>query len=412
MNNNNFSPDNQGPESWFTLIKQSRRKYSYNKLRELNELSLSSIKRVLKWIYMDLIFIIQQSKKIYAEIQLYGLPIKNQYEISITEQVLQQLYLVFFLRVSLKHYRGYLLFKKDRWAMAQQFTYENYPVQMKLVNNTFPEERQVFDNKLSFHRHCLQNKIYSPPVFGVYKDGREILSKKQPFELPNEDLFVKELCGRRGQGITKYIFNDGIYNSGVNTGLSSYELIKLLQTKSRNNQGMMIQKPLQNHEQWQKFTSGALSTCRVLTGMSPESSKVSALAATLRMPAGSTITDNTSTGGIACAVDIETGILGKGIRKTPLNGRYEFDRQPDTNQLVYGTKVPSWDEMMEFAMRAHASFSTAFVGWDIALTTEGFALIEGNIGWSVRVIESPQGRALFQTQFPILYDGWMKKQKR
>jgi hypothetical protein len=68
--------------------------------------------------------------------------------------------------------------------------------------------------------------------------------------------------------------------------------------------------------------------------------------------------------------------------------------------------------MMEFAMRAHASFSTAFVGWDIALTTEGFALIEGNIGWSVRVIESPQGRALFQTQFPILYDGWMKKQKR
>lgn len=405
----NPSLANPGETGWFPQILQSRRKYTISRLAELRRQQHVNLRLLLRCLRQDARYVLTQSRSIAAELKHYGPVIRQQYDVSLWRQLLQQLYLVFVLRVALKHYRAYLLCDRDRWKLAGKFTYENYPVQMRLVDASFPEERELFDNKLSFFRHCVENGIVTPPVLAVFEHGRVQPSDSSDFSLPPEDIFIKELSGKRGEGTEKYRFREGRYTHARGDALRADDFIELMSRKSRGGPGLVMQKVIRNHEHWRPFTSGALSTCRVLTARSPCSNTTLPLAATMRMPVGDTDTDNTTSGGLASPVDLQTGRLGRAIGMFPYEGRFEFDVHPDTGHGIAGTSLPRWNELLDFAARAHQAFNTLFVGWDIALTENGFSVIEGNIGWSVRVVESPQRRPLLETDFPALFDAWAQR---
>ncbi len=409
MNQERTSPNNKGFESWFTLIKQSRRKYAYSRLKELDGSTFVFLKKMIKWTYKDAMYVLHQGKAIFFELQDYGSSIRDCFGVSRFRQFFQQAYLAFILCVPVKFYRFSFLFDPERWRLVKQFTHENYPVQMILVDQSFPEEKALFDNKLHFYKRCTAAGITSPTPIAVFENGNEIFNSSEVLQLPPEPLFVKDLCGRRGQGIEKYDVRDGKYLHKSAPLLEATELIDLLKKRSLSNDGILVQQALKNHPVWQKYTSGALASCRVLTARSPDDNSIITLAATMRMPVGSSDADNLSTGGIACPVNLENGILGTGICFIPQRGQYQFVSHPDTGQNFTQTILPKWDEMISFAEQAHRAFNTFFVGWDIALTSKGFTLIEGNIGWAASAIETPQLRPLLHTQFPSLFDKWLRR---
>ena len=89
--------------------------------------------------------------------------------------------------------------------------------------------------------------------------------------------------------------------------------------------------------------------------------------------------DNLHAGGIAAAVDVDSGTLGPA---SDLGADASFgwvDRHPATDAQILGTQLPMWEEAKRFAVRAHGAFADrVVVGWDIAITPDGPMLVEGN----------------------------------
>jgi hypothetical protein len=57
--------------------------------------------------------------------------------------------------------------------------------------------------------------------------------------------------------------------------------------------------------------------------------------------------------------------------------------------------VPQWPAILDAALAAHRAFEEfPSVGWDVAVTTDGIRVIEGNPYWSVHLAQKPSGRPL------------------
>ena len=76
-------------------------------------------------------------------------------------------------------------------------------------------------------------------------------------------------------------------------------------------------------------------------------------------------------------IDRESGILGPSRKVSPVSPL--IDRHPDTGELIVGTRVPYWDEVVSLCLRAHNEFPPlAVIGWDVAVTRDGPMFVEGN----------------------------------
>ena len=104
------------------------------------------------------------------------------------------------------------------------------------------------------------------------------------------------------------------------------------------------------------------------------------IGAAARMAIGANhVVDNLHAGGIAAAVDVQTGILSRASNLGADASLGWLDRHPVTGARIAGTRLPMWDDVREFALRAHRGFSDrVLIGWDIAITPDGPVMVEGN----------------------------------
>lgn len=95
-----------------------------------------------------------------------------------------------------------------------------------------------------------------------------------------------------------------------------------------------------------------------------------------RMGRGNNVVDNAGAGGIFATVDIATGIvITLGISET---GEC-YINHPDTGVKIIGYQIPQWDKLLELAEElARIVPEQQYVGWDLALTNEGWVVVEGN----------------------------------
>lgn len=91
------------------------------------------------------------------------------------------------------------------------------------------------------------------------------------------------------------------------------------------------------------------------------------------------VVDNGGSGGVFAVIDPETGIVyTDGIDET---GKY-YSEHPDSGVKYKGWQVPRWLELCEAVEKAHKNYLPKhhYVGWDWALTDQGWTLIEANWG--------------------------------
>lgn len=403
-----MSHDEMYRERWLNRIQQGKRKYFFERFKENSEKHGNSFLKVAAWFKEDVVYVFRWTLNVFIQISTYGYDIKKNYDASYSRQFYRMMYLVLVTRVKPNNFRKYRLFKQNNWQKVNDFVFAHAGSQRTFSNYLFPEEVDLFLNKFLFSEFCKIHGFYSPNILAAYDNGECIFLENPDYKLPKKDLFIKKMSGMMGMGALKLVYQEGVYVDNDGRSYNEEGVFNLLKETSRKKYPIILQCVIKNHFSWSKFTSGSLATCRIVTYRLPDNSEIKPFFATFRMPVGGMNVDNFSAGGIAAPVKVESGTLGKVVGTQPVDGFYEFTHHPDTKQKIEGTVIPEWDPLLGFALRLHKKVRSAFVGWDICLTEQGYCVLEGSLEWGATTYESPYEDPIKNTLYPGMYEKWME----
>lgn len=142
-------------------------------------------------------------------------------------------------------------------------------------------------------------------------------------------------------------------------------------------EGYLLQSALEQHKVLDDVTGKAVGTIRIVT-VRPEVLPVT-LYALWKIPSPKAMSDNFwQEGSMIAPVDESTGVVGRCRIGTGLDAR-DIDAHPVSGIRFEGTQIPFWDAACQMCEEAHALFPEfGVIGWDVAITPDGPALIECN----------------------------------
>lgn len=241
-------------------------------------------------------------------------------------------------------------------------------------------------DKLAFAQRCQDFQVPTVPVLAAAVDGE--VTCFDPAGLPTADLFVKPVRGRGGTGAERWDYvGGGHYRSADLPPVSEANFLNRLRSESRDSP-RIVQPLMVNCEELGELNNGALSTIRVVTCLD-ERDHPEVVAAAMRMAVGDNHrVDNFHAGGIASAVDLQSGALGP-ASNMGMDARLGWlDRHPDSRGRITGRRLPRWEDTCRLAEHAHRAFDDrVVVGWDIAVTPDGPTVVEGNAAPDLDIIQ-------------------------
>lgn len=176
------------------------------------------------------------------------------------------------------------------------------------------------------------------------------------------EVIVKPLNGIQGKGIYKANVKDDsdidvIYNEIISSKFIIEEVIK-------------------QHPDISLINSTSINTVRIFTVKKCNGDIIVSDAA-FRVGRFGKSTDNYHAGGIAFALDRDTGmVISRGIDENA-NSYYVH---PDSNITMLGLRIPYWENVKKTCIEAHKKiFQLGYIGWDVVILEDGnIELIEGN----------------------------------
>jgi hypothetical protein len=314
-----------------------------------------------------------------------------------------QAYLAIFHRVVPKNY---YVFELQRPAFRHRAAEYVTRVETKggiyraLKPRDNPDQVIRIKDKVVFATFFGRNGLPVVPVFAAFRGG-VCLPQIGPEVLPVDcDLFTKPIEGRGGGGASIWrVQSPAQYRGSRGEQLSLDQLLEHLAACSTD-RACLLQPRRINHPAIRDLTPGALATVRILSVLD-ERMEPEPVNAAFRMPISKlSPVDNFHAGGIAAAVNMETGALGR-ASSLGLTGDFAWhETHPSTGGRILGRRLPDWEAAKALVVAAHRLIAPRIVvGWDIALIPEGPVLVEGNGGPDVdihqRVERAPMGNARF-----------------
>jgi hypothetical protein len=313
-----------------------------------------------------------------------------------------------------QHYYMFELYRPGQLAKAQAYllrahTKEGvYPLFKNKSLPNFPDH--PFKDKAAFARICEEHQIaVAPTLLAGTADGEVVWSAGMA-DLPKADLFLKPRTGQGGRGAEKWRFeDDGWQRDGQM--LDRAGLIAYCRDLSRR-QPMLVQPCLVNHPDLGDLTIGALATVRLVT-MLDKNNQPKAVAAAFRMPASAaSVVDNFHAGGIASAVEIDSGRLNPATDIGLAPDSTWHEAHPLTGARIANRVLPAWAATKDLAIRAHQVFANRVaIGWDIAVTTEGPMIVEANGFPDLDIIQRTQRAPLADSELGHLFQHHLTRLK-
>lgn len=323
----------------------------------------------------------------------------------IPQQLFEQVLLAFSLSITPRAYYMFELYRDVRRARAvgylQRFETKRGIYRFLKQHRYAAAPMSPLNNKADFIDWCLTRDLPIVPYYLLVGAGGVERSRvEQGALLPPADLFVKPNKGRGGKGAERWRYReDGSYRNSAGKVLDANALMARFR-ELRFKEGCLIQPVAENHADIADLGEGILATVRILT-CRDERGGVETTNAAMRFPRlGKGVVDNFHAGGIAAAVDLGSGRLG---RATDLGVSPEVgwcDRHPDSQVEIAGRTLPAWPEVLAVVERAHEAFpDRVFVGWDVALLPDGWHLVEGNAAPDLDIIQRTTGIPLGEARF-------------
>lgn len=305
-------------------------------------------------------------------------------------------------------YYMFEMYKDEHRARAMEYLYRFetkaalYPTLRKYLSSKSSTE--ALSDKAIFAEHCRKHGVAAVTALGTMRKGQLKRLDGGKDGLPHCDLFLKPIRGAGGRGASRWIYGqDGLYRGNQGTEFDEAGLIDYLAELSKT-EAYVIREFVSNHPDLTDLAGGVLSTVRIVTCLD-EAGHPEVMHAVLRVASKpGVVVDNFHAGGVAAAIDLETGILAQATNMGMLANSQWWDRHPVNGAPISGRTLPMWDEVMRLALRAHAIFEDhVAIGWDIAICAQGPLLVEGNKSPDLdilqRVCRQPLGNARFGRLF-------------
>ena len=254
-------------------------------------------------------------------------------------------------------YYDYVMFGFYDMTPAQRDTYLTR-VRNKRVQDIMnpPDSREKFDDKLAFNetfvsflgRRTLNGETCSPEEFADFLVGQEA-------------IFAKKNHGDCGVGVEKLYTSDF---SGPDAMLAYI----------REKKAVVLEHVLPQHPDFARLHPASVNTMRILTDVVGDEVYIAYI--TLKIGRGGRHCDNSGQGGVLCRVNPETGCVASDATDDYF---HFYDRHPDTGVVFRGYRLPMVDEAIALAKKAAMVHpEIRHIGWDMGMTPDGPAIIEGN----------------------------------
>lgn len=174
-----------------------------------------------------------------------------------------------------------------------------------------------------------------------------------------------------GKYVSIVVYKDGKYDVNGNL-MNDKDTIEFLKTQCDD----VVTEYVFQHEYANKIFPKSVNTIRVVTTQMKDGQCIIPIALHRFGTEKSKPVDNACSGGIFAMVDVDTGRVGP-CKSYLTNDTYYT--HPDTGEKIDGIIIPRWDEIKEKVIKIANKFPyIKFIGWDIVVTEDDFAVIEGN----------------------------------
>lgn len=215
----------------------------------------------------------------------------------------------------------------------------------------------------------LSGKVEEYKTFSRYirRDWIEVTAnesshrKVEEFVIKHGEVIAKPVNGEQGRGVLKI------------KGIDSPEYQHLLSQMDKT--PFVLEEMIYNDPDIAIINPSSLNTIRAYTLIKKDGTP-EILAIMLRVGRPGSHVDNWGSGGVGYNFDIDTGVcVGYGRDKNYKPYIYH----PGSNVQMVGYKLPRFKELKDLIIEMSKSVPSArFVGWDIAITQNGFDLVEMN----------------------------------
>ncbi len=214
-----------------------------------------------------------------------------------------------------------------------------------------------------------------------YEDFLEFLAS-------HKEVFYKPIEGTEGKGL-------GIIEASCLPESKKEELYQEWKTER-----YLLEEKLDQHQVIKSIHPSSVNTIRITTIRTDKRTEI--MSTVLRIGRFGDVNDNYTTGGIVAAIDRDTGIV-----KVPAIDKWHrsFHVHPETQVAIVGTKIPFWKETLAMVDQlSQVVPQIRYTGWDIAITPNGPALIEGNYQGNFHVQQHSEHRGLYYRYKEVIKD--------
>lgn len=335
----------------------------------------------------------------------YGHAVKEATGVSVIEQFVQQYEGATRYHLPPEDYYLYSVYN-DASRIGQYISQAHWwRLLQSLLRAQETDEGELLDDKSRGEAHFLKHGLPTIQSLAEIRNGhihpRE-WGGQSP--LPACDLFSKPVNASFGKGARRWrIRPDGQYRTEDGALVSQQELLDQLKRQSEQ-RPVLLQLRVANHDRLRTLCGDALVSLRIVT-MRPPDAQARYIIGCISLPLGDVIGSNSRFSVLPAPIDENTGRLGAAFNRKDLAKIMEpVPVHPLTDERIEGFQLPHWDQAVALALEAHETLPTiALVGWDIALTSAGPVIIEGN---STPGPNSPQIAHKMPwgaTDFPELY---------
>lgn len=193
-----------------------------------------------------------------------------------------------------------------------------------------------------------------------------------------DGLFFKPAEGDSGRGVFGLAIVTEAGRRVLREVLTREEvaLAVLAQRLAAAPEGYVIEEMIEQHLLLSSLNPTSVNTLRIW--VVDDNCGVHVAGAFLRVGRAGSLVDNTAAGGLACAIDLDSGVIREALDLTLSRNQYPI--HPDSGAKIVGLKIPHWPACKQLACDALRVLPGArFSGMDIAVTAHGPVIIEYNV---------------------------------
>lgn len=260
-------------------------------------------------------------------------------------------------------YYDYMIFEYENMDASQRATYMtrmvNKKMTMKLNDQSYTH---IFDYKNEFY-HTFKDFLKRDFLDTAIADKESV----EKFLEGKEYVIVKPSDGECGKGIEKIKIKDFASLKDA----AEYILDK-------NNNFGVVEDFIVQHPKMSSLYPDSVNCLRMATVVVNKEAHL--LYAVLKTGNNGNFVDNLESGGYACHVDLATHkVCGPGHTSSSIMDAQLSEIHPATGVSFRGFEVPYLDEAAELVKKAAMVLpQVGYIGWDVAITENGPAIIEGN----------------------------------